>query len=366
MLQSKLLLALGSASLVASLLACGDDAGTGGSGGSGGAGGGEGAQPPPRPTGATPGDGGGKIFGTTKLYVGTKTRQGAESPDAWKSFGYNLDGQVTSDDFANHCTPAGQGIPTNVFPDGDDGIDNSFGRTLIPIIKLVSMGTDLESQINEAITSGSFNVMINMRDLGDGANYDPIDAILLAGKEGNGNTWKAVPEFLDDPTDPDTSKVKFADSYLTDNTWVSGNKGTVDLTLAIAGFELSLQIRSAFITMKLDGAHGSATEGIIAGVLDTEALVGQIETLAGTLSPEFCNGGPTVESILNQIRQASDIMSDGSQQAGTPCTGISIGLGFDATEVQVDGVGAAAMPQPDPCDGGAGGMGTGGAGGAGM
>ena len=93
---------------------------------------------------------------------------------------------------------------------------------------------------------------------------------------------------------------------------------------------------------------------------------GQIETLAGTLSPEFCNGGPTVESILNQIRQASDIMSDGSQQAGTPCTGISIGLGFDATEVTVDGVGAAAMPQPDPCDGGAGGMGTGGAGGAGM
>jgi hypothetical protein len=113
--------------------------------------------------------------------------------------------------------------------------------------------------------------------------------------------------------------------------------------------------------MKLDAAHGGATEGVIAGVLDTEALVGQIESLAGTLSPEFCNGGPTVESILNQIRQASDIMSDGSQQAGTPCTGISIGLGFDATVVTVDGVGAAAEEQPDPCEA-AGGMGAGGAG----
>jgi hypothetical protein len=363
MLRSNLLLALGSVGLMA-VIACGDDAGTGGSGGSGGAGAGtpgEGVQPPARPDGAGPGDGSAAtIFGTTKLYLGVKTRAGVESTDAWKDFGYDLDQQVTTNDFANHCTPAGQGIPTNVFPDGNDGIDNSFGRTLLPVVKLAAMGTDLEAEVNSAIAEGSFNVMINIKDLGTGANYDPLDSILLAGKNGMGNTWEIVPEILSNPADPDSSTVTFPGSYLSDNVWVSGNKGTVDLTLSIAGFDLSLEIKSAFITMELSADRTTATNGVIAGVLDTEALVDTIASLAGSLSPDFCDpSSPTVASILNQVRQASDIMADGSQQAGTPCTGISIGLGFDAAAVTVSGVGMPAEPTPDPCDMAAGGAGGG-------
>lgn len=357
MLRSNLFLALGTAGLLASLVACGDD-GTGGSGGgtggSGGSGGGESATPPSRPDGAGPGDGPGKIFGTTKLYIGGKTRDGQVSDVAWKDFGYDLDGVNTTDDFANHCTPAAGGIATNVFPDGNNGIDNSFGNTLLPLLSIAS--SDLDADANEAIAMGSFNIMVNMKDLGDGANYDPINAFLLAGKNGTGNSWELVPEFLDDPTDPDSSKVKFAESYLADNTWVSGNSGTLDLTLSIAGFDISLEIKSAFVTMKLDADHGGATNGIIAGVLDAEDLITQIQALAGNINPDFCdpeNG--VIQGILNQVRQSADIMADGSQQAGTPCTGISIGLGFDASEVTVTGVGAPAEPTEDACDGGAGG-----------
>lgn len=351
---------------IASAFGCGDDTGTGGNGGAAAAG----VQPPGRPEGAGPGDGSGVVFGTTHIYIGTKTRAGAATSDAWKDFGYDLDGQITTSDYTNHCKPAGGATPGNSFPDGTDGIDNSFGKNLLPVIKTAA-GTqvsDLEASLNGAIEDGSFNIMVNIKNLGTAADYDPLDSLLLAGKEGNvaTNTWKAAPEFLNDTTDPDSAKVTFPNSYLSGNTWVSGDKGTVELNIAIAGFNLSLEIQSAVITMELDAAHGGATKGIIAGVLNTEALISSLRDVIGAVDPSLCEG-TAVEGILNLIRQASDIMDDGSQDPASECNGISIGLGFDATAVTVDGVGAASPPADPPCQGGGGtgGSGTGGAGGAG-
>lgn len=360
MLRSHLLLA--SFCVIGIAVGCGDDDGTGGSGGGGGGTpSGPGLQPPERPEGASPGDGTGKVFGTSHIYIGTKTRAGQESPDAWKDFGYDLDGQITAQDFSNHCKPNGSAAPNNVFPDGTDGIDNAFGRVLLPIIKTAAATSvsDLEAELNGAIAEGSFNVMLNLTDLGDGANYNPVKALLLAGKEGVGNTWKAAPEFLTNPADPTSAKVKFDNSYVVENVWVSGDKGTVELNIAIAGFDLALNIESALITMEMDSAHGGATKGVISGVLDTEDLILQLKDVLGAVDESFCEGS-AVDSILNQIRQASDIMKDGSQDPSAICDGISIGIGFDATVVTLDGVGMPAEEQPPPCT-----EGTGGGGGAG-
>ena len=41
----------------------------------------------------------------------------------------------------------------------------------------------------------------------------------------------------------------------------------------------------------------------------------------------------TVEGIKASIRQASDMMADGTQNPAVQCTGISVGLGFTAQEV---------------------------------
>lgn len=357
MLRSQLLLATFCA-VGMSMAACGDDTTSEGGGGSGGGPSGSGVTPPDRPTEAPVGDGSGKIFGTEKIYIGTKTRQGQESPDAWKEYGYDLDGQVTGQDFTQHCKPNGSAAPNNVFPDGNDGIDNAFGRVLLPIIKTAAMTSvpDLEAELNSAIAEGSFNIMTNMTDLGDAADYSKINTLLLAGKNGVGDTWQAAPEFLTNPADATSAKVKFPNSYLVGNTWVSGDKGTVDLSIAIAGFALALKIQSAVITMDLDAAHGSATNGVIAGVLNTEDLIEQLRAVLGAVDASFCEG-TAVEGILNQIRQASDIMADGSQNPDQTCDGISIGIGFDSTVVTLDGVGEPAEPAPEPCsgEGGAGG-----------
>jgi hypothetical protein len=372
MLRSHLYLAFGAAGLLTlSAVACGDDSGTG-TGGSGANNTTAGKQPPARPSSGGPGDGTTVTFGTSKLYLGIKTRAGVEDPKAWADFGYDLDGQVTEQDFSNHCKPAGNAPPKSVFPDGNQGIDNSFGKYLLPIIKTAASslgGGDLEATLNESITDGSFNIMMELGALGTQANYNPINAQLFAGKEGTPPDWKLVPEFFSPPLTPGNtvpnpiqSPVRFANSYVNNNTWVSGDKGTVQLSLNISGQSFALNIRSAVISMDLDAARGSATNGVIAGVLDTEELITQVRDVLG---PFISCDGSAVDGILNQLRQGSDIMKDGTQNPNATCDGISIGLGFDATKVNVVGVGELSDPAENPCEGGGGtgGNGTGGGGG---
>jgi len=365
--QNLLLLSIGAASVLALTAAACGDSGTDTTGSGGGSSSGGGLQPPKRPTDAVAGDGTGKLYGTTHLYIGTKTRSGELSADAWKDYGYDLDGQSTASDFKNHCKPAGGAAPNNVFPDGNNGIDNAFGKVLLPVIKTAAMTSspDLEGSLNDSITGGSFNIMIDLATLGDGTDYDPIDGYLYAGKNGVGSAWEAAPEFLSDPNNADmtaalhSSQVHFASSYTNANTWVSGDKGTVGLSLGIAGFSLDLNIRSAVLSMELSGDHSTGTNGVIAGVLDTEELIDQLRTVLGAVDTSFCEGA-AVEGILNQIRQASDIMKDGSQDPNATCDGISIGLGFDAGIVTITKVGDPAEPGTPPCEGTGGGGGAGG------
>lgn len=322
-----------------------DDAG--GAGGTGGTSGGAGIQPPGRPSGGKAGDGSGKkSIAVTKIVLGTA------SNTAWQDLGYDLDGKVTTaSNLTDHCTPNSNGSAKDVFPDGKEGRDNSFGKKLLPIVKSAAGSTDLEGSLNKAISDGSFTIIVDLPDLGAEANYDPMKAYLLGGKNGTPmgapTTWELVPELLTGTT-PDSSKVKFTNSYLTDNTWVSGDKGVVNLSLAIAGFTINLQINSALISMKLDDAHAKASGGVIAGVLKTEDFITELKKVVGAFSQDLCMG-QAVESILNQIRQASDIMADGTNGAGKTCDGISIGLGFEGAATTLGAVGMPAEPQPDPC-----------------
>ena len=52
---------------------------------------------------------------------------------------------------------------------------------------------------------------------------------------------------------------------------------------------------------------------------------------------------------FSQIEQASDILTDGTQDPTQTCDGISIGLGFDALPDQL-GTTAPPLPQAVPCD----------------
>jgi hypothetical protein len=92
---------------------------------------------------------------------------------------------------------------------------------------------------------------------------------------------------------------------------------------------------------------------MIGGVLNTEDLVAEADKLVYLLGECGTSAQTQIETL---IRQASDIMADGTQDPTKVCNGISVGFGFDMKPAQIGSVGPAAPPVVtcNP-DGGAGG-----------
>jgi uncharacterized membrane protein YgcG len=203
--------------------------------------------------------------------------------------------------------------------------------------------------------------MLDVEGLGSDADYLDLPTRLYAGGTlptapafDGSDMWPVVQELLNDPTDIKSAKVRFDTAYVASHTWVSGSPGTVNLSLAVAGFSLTLTISKAILSMDIDPSRNGATNGTIAGILETEPLINELRKIAGSFDEGLCTG-TTFDSLADQLRQASDILASGDQNPSQECDGISIGLGFDAKPVQLGDILDAAPPQPDPCETGSGG-----------
>jgi hypothetical protein len=313
-------------------------------------------------------------FAVHTLYLGDRPR-GSSMPtdDAWKSFGYNLDNLVTTTSSTDVCTLAPM-AERAVQEDGNGGIDNSFGANILPII--ASTGGDVATTLNAELNGGTFTLMTYVKGLDDanpsqtatglsgvllsGADYTKLDA----GAPGwNLQThWPVAPDLLNCPnntcpagTDPvSAAKVQFPTAYVANGTFVNGSPSNVTLTLTVGGQSLTLIAHSAVITFD-HKAPGSATNGTIAGVIDTTELLNAVHGIAGHISQSLC-AGSVFDSIKAAIIEASDIVlhPDGSisNSAGETCNAISIGLGFDATEIApptANDIVGPTPPAPDPC-----------------
>jgi hypothetical protein len=302
-----------------------------------------------------------------RLHLGDTDRAGNPSTQAWREFGYNLDGRLSTKDSTEHCQPQPGGIASQVKTDGVDGIDNAFGASLMKI--LTSFAADASTQINQAITDGGFTIIIDMglgpeaentateivTKMHPGAEFGSLLDCTATPSEPNcsppkfdgTDTWPLAP--IGETTEPIT--VMFPSSYITDGTWVSGSTGTLDLVISMLGFEFTLSVIEAVITMKVNGrgTSATATDGVIAGVVDTEQLVGELRKLAGSIAPNLCQGD-VFEALAKQVRGSSDIMKDGSNgDSSRACDAISVGMGFEGTAVTLGGVAPRAEPPPDPC-----------------
>ncbi len=374
MLRSRFILLAGFVSAATALAACGGgtvsgSTGGGGSGGStGGSTGGSAVDlnhPPDADPSASAGDSTGTVLAIHTLYLGDTDRNGKTSSTAWKSFGYDLDGKASTKESTDLCKPAAGAKASSVYEDGDAGTDNSFGKNILPII--TSLASDASSQVNDSINKGSFTIILKIDDIGPKDSYKDIHTGLYAGSkllDMNGmqvapawdgtDEWPVVPELLNNG-DINNPKVQFASSYVVKNpssgarTWVSGGQGNITLNLSVGGFTLGLTIASALVSTELTADNAGGTNGTIAGILDTEQLIAELAKVAGSFDPTLCPPSSTFESIAQQIRQASDIMSDGSQDPTKTCNGISIGLGFDMDAIKLGKVADPSMPGTDPC-----------------
>jgi len=347
------------------VVACGgsDDDGGGGGGSSGGS-----SQcpdcitPPSAPSDGVPGDGAGTVLAASTWYFGNTTRDGSPNPDAWKKFGYDLDGVKSSRTSTGHCQLA-EGASDAVKTDGDGGIDNSFGPNLLPLLE--GLDSEFAASINDNVAAGGFAMILEIEKLGAGSSYVDLPAALYFGADLGGppswdgsDEWPLYCDLMTDCKESGTmqredgneSQVQFPNSHVANGTWVSGPPTTVTLVLSVGGVTFSLDVKQGIITAELGSGDPptSATNGTIAGILETEALVAQISQAAGFINTSLCEGS-ALDELKNSIRQASDIMSDGSQDPNSTCNGISVAMGIDMQAVQLGSVVDKDTDVEDPC-----------------
>ncbi len=357
-----LMLALGGG-----LTACGTDvvlfsSGTGGDGG-GDAGivcdesfDGPGAQPPSPPAEKEP-TGKGVILAINHVDFGSASATG------WTTIGFNLDGKTSTASSSDLCEPPESGDPDQVYPDGDDGIDNNFGKL---IVGLLAGFDDPVFGIDSRLWAGDVTYIFAIEWLGTDDRYNPVTTRFYRGAElgapaefDGTDEWPIRSDSLQAPSDAESAKVTLHCSYLADDTWVSGriDELTIELPWVIPGEQpgawdtapVVLPMRNAVITLDLNAAHTAAMDGTVAGTLATADFVQSMRAAYTKANPTaYCDSG--FNSIADQIRRASDMRLDGEQDPATTCDGISIGFRIRASRVKLGSIQLAPAEPPDPCD----------------
>ncbi|MFO0760862.1 MAG: hypothetical protein U0359_30575 [Byssovorax sp.] len=340
--------------LLSSLLACGSTVSSSGGGGSTTSS----SSPSSSGTGgSSSGSGGGSsgptvTFAITKLYLGDTNPDGSPNPgNAWKQYGYNLDGVVSDASSQGLCQPYGGAKKSAVYPDGNNGIDNSFGKNVLPIFSGIS--ADFAQHASDGYTAGKYTTMFSLVGLGQGGDQASLQGRVTMGAPlamppafNGSDTWPVDASSLSNAADTSSAKVTFPDGTMSNNGWYGHANGPLIIHFGAQGSEFTLSILDAIVDLELDADHQTAT-GMLGGVIDAAALAEEMRRVAGTFDPSLCSG-PTIESIVNEIKQEADILDNGKQDSAQTCQGISIGLGFDAVKVLL-GAPVAVPAPPDPC-----------------
>lgn len=312
------------------------------------------ASPPPSDT---------STFAIQKIYLGEAARTGAPSNVAWKKFGYNLDGKVTVPSSTDVCTRA-LGAPSSNQNDGDLGIDNAFGASILPIIQSAASISDPSATASAQFQTGKGTYQISIKGLGADPNQTATglsggvflsldyrgDSVVAVPFPGFGPTtdWPVRVEGLANGlTIAGGPKLAFGKADVSNGTF-AGSGLDFPVSISFGGLGVTLLIHHAIVTFD-HTSPGTAANGTIAGVLDTEEFILELKKAAGLISPVLC--GSQFDGIAQQMRQASDIMLDLSNVAGFSCNAISVGLGFDATLVaNPTKIAKAPVPAPpNPC-----------------
>ena len=283
-------------------------------------------------------------FVTRKIYLGDTDRNGVDDPNAWQKYGRDIDGITSASASQGECKPHGSNTASRV--DGPGGIDNSFGKNIIAILKVLAMTAKPTNDANAGIAAGIRVPMIGLDGFGGFFVYSEKTAAAptysFSESRFVASEWTEVGS---------GAKSKIVNGGVgSDGFYDSGNLVGPTQIVAFIGATPSrpLTIRAARFRMKISADGLTASDGILTGVVPTEEFVAEVKRVAATFDVSLCSG-PTADSIADQMRQASDIMQDGTHDPTKECDGISIGLGFEMTRVVI-GTAAAPVPPPaNPC-----------------
>lgn len=305
--------------------------------------------PPPAPTSNAAAAVGKRAYAIRTLYLGDADRQGRSGADAWKSYGFDIDGVATPSarQDAGLCALA-SGAAQSTHDDGTCGIDNSFGENILPIL-LTTGGTDYPARMNAAIETGGVTHLIVLDDIGAARDATSVGgALMLSAAYGRAPAWDGTDAW---PVDERALAGRSLDSpsltlagYVNGRVWV-GRGGANAGPMALFGngaVSLALPLTRVVVSARISDDGTRLLDGTISAVLRAEEAIRGFQQYVDAVSFGCCGGE---DCTFEQIRQASDILDDGTQDPNRPCDAISVGLGFEAWEVKLGPIVPSAPPR---------------------
>jgi hypothetical protein len=210
------------------------------------------------------------VLAVRRLFLGDTDWNGERDWNAWKSYGHNLDGILSSKDGDNHCAIQ-VGAHDSIKADGEGGIDNSFGGHVLPILAAFGAPTQ---ETNAAIDAGDFTLLLKLSNLDARDTQSGVHASVFEGASlGATPTWDgsdAWPIAWESVVNGDAGAplLRAESSYLAGGTWVSAPPlGRLPVRIRGATHDVHLEILGATIAIELEGYGPTATgtRGVIAG-----------------------------------------------------------------------------------------------------
>jgi len=294
--------------------------------------------------------------------------------DDWKSIGFDLDGLDSRGDGAPvECVPPKRTARPEI--DGDDGIDNSFGHVLFPLVNLVVPGIDETARMSEEEGLGA--VVFRIRGYNGEANDPRVDVTVV-------QTVFGTPGGPDDTAPPSLEVRDFA-GYLPDGSlapfpaWDGNDWFWVRAESFAAGDETRPRIRdnNAYITDYQLVVH--LPDGVelvfpgpdqgVAVVLTNGIAVGRIAEDFNSFGPVVVGGRWPVTALLEtaqalgvcvgdtqfglltgQLDTIADIRATpGTGGPGVECDALSIGVTFMGYRGRWAGL-TPGQPLPNQCE----------------
>jgi hypothetical protein len=267
---------------------------------------------------------------------------GTKDLSAWRSVGLNLDGGQGA---GLRCQPQ-TGISPEVQQRGDNGIENSFGRNVVPVFD--TSDPPLSINVDNSFAAGDTTLLLAFYDLPSAADAEHLQAAILLGAgadrpsdtpgttthrplasswtDGTG-LWNLTSTALvsEDPVIPRT----LLRGSLKTHQWAS-EPADILLVFPIQGASLPVTLHRGHLRGTFSPDHRQLHDGVLAGLLAIEEFVAQFTKFAPRFNTSFCAPGSVDFVVKTVFRPAVDTLIDGKVDPTRPCDAISFGMSFEA------------------------------------
>ena len=298
-------------------------------------------------------------FAARHVWVGTsEPTTHAPSPSAWRTFGFDLDGEATSlaqSAMGTACCQRGAGSSPDVLVDGEDGRDNALAARLLPLLALIhpTLGA-IEPRLNDALDQQKpLTFLAVLRDLSPGTDDAHVSLGLFTGYVGDGDgsryategehpTWQGIeriqPDYRTTRSGSVVDALTLIDGYLTGDTFVSNDLdasvgGPILLPFDPENDGLLLHARRLVLSITLSRDHHEALSATLAGAFDVADLAHALLPLARARGYLPACGKDGEGQLAALIVQAADLRFGDSgalvRDPSQPCNAVSFGWHLD-------------------------------------